>query len=88
MVQVGALSRQNHLDLKCDRAAMLNTQNKDHDKLFAEPCSPFAATWQFHNMCTKGLTSHKIVNTNCSVNTVYRGKTYCFGKMSKPRPRS
>ena len=41
--------------------------------------SAFAATGQFHNMCTMGLASHKIVNTNCSVNTVYRGRTYCFG---------
>ena len=39
----------------------------------------FAATGQFHNMCTMGLASHKIVNTNCSVSTIYRGKTYCFG---------
>ena len=34
---------------------------------------------QFGNMCTMGLALHKNVATNCSVNTIYRGKTYCFG---------
>jgi len=26
-----------------------------------------------------GLASHKNVSTNCFVNTIYKGKTYCFG---------
>ena len=30
-------------------------------------------------MCTMGLALHKNVQTDYSVNTVYRGKTYCFG---------
>jgi YHS domain-containing protein len=38
-----------------------------------------ATKGQFGNMCTMGLALHKNVATNCSVNTIYKGKTYCFG---------
>ena len=38
-----------------------------------------AAKGEFGNMCTMGLALHKNISTDCSVNTVYRGKTYCFG---------
>ena len=42
--------------------------------------SAVAATkGQFGDMCTMGLALHKNVPTNCSVNTLYKGKTYCFG---------
>ena len=30
-------------------------------------------------MCTEGLALGKDVKTDCSVNTVIDGKTYCFG---------
>jgi YHS domain-containing protein len=38
-----------------------------------------AAKGEFGNMCTMGLALHKNISTVCSVNTVYRSKTYCFG---------
>ena len=38
-----------------------------------------AATGQFDNMCAEGLALHKDIKTDCSVNAVYKGKTYCFG---------
>ena len=38
-----------------------------------------ATKGEFGNMCTMGLASHKNVSTNCFVNTIYKGKTYCFG---------
>jgi YHS domain-containing protein len=38
-----------------------------------------AATGEFDNMCAQGLAMHKQVKTDCSVNGVYQGKTYCFG---------
>jgi YHS domain-containing protein len=38
-----------------------------------------ATKGQFDNMCAEGLAMHKNIKTNCSVNTVYKGKTYCFG---------
>ena len=38
-----------------------------------------AATGEFNNMCTEGLALHKDIKTDCSVNTVIGGKTYCFG---------
>ena len=38
-----------------------------------------AATGEFSNMCTEGLALGKDVKTDCSVNTVIDGKTYCFG---------
>jgi YHS domain-containing protein len=38
----------------------------------------YAATGEFHNMCSWGLANHKDVRTDCSVNTMIKGKTYCF----------
>jgi YHS domain-containing protein len=39
----------------------------------------FAATGEFSNMCAQGLANHKNVQTDCSVNADYKGKTLCFG---------
>ena len=44
-----------------------------------------ATKGEFGNMCTMGLASHKNVSTNCSVNTIYKGKTYCFQFMKNPK---
>jgi YHS domain-containing protein len=41
-----------------------------------------AATGEFNNMCTEGLSLGKDVNTDCSVNANLQGKTYCFGNAS------
>ena len=38
-----------------------------------------AVTGQFDNMCTQGLALGKDIKTDCSVNAVVEGKTYCFG---------
>jgi YHS domain-containing protein len=38
-----------------------------------------AVTGEFNNMCAEGLALHKEIKTDCSVNAVYKGKTYCFG---------
>ena len=38
----------------------------------------YAATGQFGNECSWGLANHKVVQTDCSVNTTLKGKTYCF----------
>jgi YHS domain-containing protein len=38
-----------------------------------------AVTGQFNNMCAEGLALHKEIKTDCTVNAVYQGKTYCFG---------
>jgi YHS domain-containing protein len=34
---------------------------------------------EFGNECVMGLALGKVIKTDCSVNTVYGGKTYCFG---------
>jgi hypothetical protein len=39
----------------------------------------YAATGHFNNMCTMGLANHQKIQTDCSVNAVINGKTYCFG---------
>jgi YHS domain-containing protein len=39
----------------------------------------YAATGQFGNMCSWGLANHKNVQTDCSINSTFRGRTYCFG---------
>ncbi|MFZ2017564.1 MAG: hypothetical protein WAU90_02680 [Methyloceanibacter sp.] len=38
-----------------------------------------AVTGEFNNMCTEGLALGKDINTDCSINAVIEGKTYCFG---------
>ena len=38
----------------------------------------YAAHGPFGNMCTWGLANHKDVQTDCSVNATFKGKTYCF----------
>jgi YHS domain-containing protein len=39
----------------------------------------FAATGEFGGMCTQGLAEHQKVQTDCSINATFNGKTYCFG---------
>ncbi len=34
---------------------------------------------EFGNDCVMGLALGKEIKTDCSVNTVYAGSTYCFG---------
>ena len=38
-----------------------------------------ATTGEFDNECVMGLALGKDTATDCSVNTVFNGKTYCFG---------
>jgi YHS domain-containing protein len=38
-----------------------------------------AVTGEFGGMCTQGLAQHQKVQTDCSINATYDGKTYCFG---------
>jgi YHS domain-containing protein len=38
-----------------------------------------ATQGEFDNDCVMGLALGKDIKTDCSVNTVYGGKTYCFG---------
>ena len=38
-----------------------------------------AVTGEFNNMCTEGLALGKDIQTDCSINAVIDGKTYCFG---------
>lgn len=38
----------------------------------------FAFAAEFDSHCTKGLSKNTLVETNCAVNEVYKGKTYCF----------
>jgi YHS domain-containing protein len=37
-----------------------------------------AATGQFSNMCVEGLALEKDIQTDCKINAVIDGKTYCF----------
>jgi YHS domain-containing protein len=47
--------------------------------VFGLATAAIAATQgEFNNLCVMGLAGHKIMHTDCSVNTSYKGKTYCF----------
>jgi YHS domain-containing protein len=39
----------------------------------------YAATGEFNNQCSWGLANHQHVQTDCTINSSYRGRTYCFG---------
>ena len=47
-------------------------------------CLPAAAATQgeFDNDCVMGLALGKEIKTDCSVNTVYACRTYCFGNLT------
>jgi YHS domain-containing protein len=47
--------------------------------LGASLSAAFAAEGEFGDECVMGLALGKDIRTDCSVNTVYNGKTYCFG---------
>jgi YHS domain-containing protein len=47
--------------------------------LTASGCVAYATEGEFGGECVMGLAQGKDINTDCSVNTVYDGKTYCFG---------
>ena len=38
-----------------------------------------AVAGEFDNMCTQGLALGKAIQTDCSVNAIIDGTTYCFG---------
>jgi len=38
-----------------------------------------ATEGEFDSECVMGLALGKEIKTDCSINTVYAGKTYCFG---------
>ena len=38
-----------------------------------------ATQGEFDDNCVMGLVEGKEIKTDCSVNTVYAGRTYCFG---------
>jgi YHS domain-containing protein len=38
-----------------------------------------AVTGEFSNMCAEGLALDKDIPTDCKINAVIDGKTYCFG---------
>ena len=39
----------------------------------------YAATGEFGNQCSWGLANHQHVKTDCSINSSFKGHTYCFG---------
>jgi YHS domain-containing protein len=39
----------------------------------------YAATGEFGNQCSWGLANHQNVQTDCSIASTFRGRTYCFG---------
>jgi YHS domain-containing protein len=39
----------------------------------------YAATGEFNNQCSWGLANHQHVQTDCTISSMYKGKTYCFG---------
>jgi YHS domain-containing protein len=45
----------------------------------ASGISAKATGGEFGGECVMGLALGKDIKTDCSVNTVYNGKTYCFG---------
>jgi hypothetical protein len=39
----------------------------------------YAGTGEYDNLCAEGLALGKEIKTDCSVNAVIDGRTYCFG---------
>ncbi len=49
------------------------------DAADAKPATPAAADAEFGGECVMGLALGKDIKTDCSVSTVYNGRTLCFG---------
>ena len=47
--------------------------------LIALTTAALAVSGEFSNMCAEGLSLGKDINTDCSINGDFKGKTYCFG---------
>lgn len=47
--------------------------------LFGLTVAAWAVTGEYGNLCAEGLALGKDIKTDCSVNAVIDGKTYCFG---------
>jgi YHS domain-containing protein len=47
--------------------------------LFGPTVAAWAVAGEYDNLCTMGLALGKDIKTDCSVNAVIDGKTYCFG---------
>ena len=39
----------------------------------------YAATGEFNNQCSWGVANYKNAQTDCTINSTFRGRTYCFG---------
>ena len=48
-------------------------------RLPSVPAAGAATEGEFDDNCVMGLALGKEIKTDCSVSTVYAGKTYCFG---------
>ncbi len=46
---------------------------------FGLTTTALAVSGEFGSMCTQGLAEHQKVQTDCSINATFNGKTYCFG---------
>jgi YHS domain-containing protein len=46
---------------------------------FGLTTAALAVSGEFGGMCTQGLAEHQKVQTDCSINATFKGKTYCFG---------
>lgn len=66
------------------RASLLNLKLFGHIIMFITSIalSPFlfaaSVDGEFENLCVMGLAEGKRIKTDCSVSTVFEGKTYCF----------
>jgi YHS domain-containing protein len=47
--------------------------------VFGFATTAYAATGEFGNQCSWGLANHQHVQTDCTISSPYRGRTYCFG---------
>jgi len=47
--------------------------------LFGLTVAAWAVAGEYGNLCAEGLALGKDIKTDCSVNAVIDGKTYCFG---------
>jgi hypothetical protein len=47
--------------------------------MFCMATAALAAKGEFDNMCTMGLATNQEIPTDCSINTEFQNKVYCFG---------
>ena len=72
-------TQEHYAERSCLREGFSRLCSRGRNHPFSQRRRTLATEGEFGGECVMGLALGKDIKTDCSVNTVYNGKTYCFG---------